>query len=255
MSDERTAETPPGTPGQRALGAMESAVRRARASTGTPPLPPPPLSGAQAAADASRSRLPRRDRDHRLHSGRRDHRLRLERSPRGSPRSLVDQCGHRGRRPRRRSRHRVDRVVERQLGSAVLDGRSRPSQHGAAGEEPRQGGAGLDVDVHHHAAGCSGWPSGHLVAQPPEWRSRTEHRGGRSQLPQHERSDRGHVQRPGGADELPDTEHLHDHRAGVDVTFGPGGDHDLGRHVQCGDVHLRLGVIATEVGYMVGSVE
>ena len=42
MPDERTAETPPGTPGQRALGAMESAVRRARESAGAPPLSRPP---------------------------------------------------------------------------------------------------------------------------------------------------------------------------------------------------------------------
>ncbi len=48
MSDERTTETPPGTPGQRALGAMESAVRRARESAGAPPLATPPLSMAQA---------------------------------------------------------------------------------------------------------------------------------------------------------------------------------------------------------------
>jgi hypothetical protein len=50
MADERTAETPPGTPGQRALGAMESAVRRARESAGAPPLPPPPLPRAQPSA-------------------------------------------------------------------------------------------------------------------------------------------------------------------------------------------------------------
>jgi len=50
MSDERTAETPPGTPGQRALGAMESAVRRARASAGAPPLAPPPPPRTQGTA-------------------------------------------------------------------------------------------------------------------------------------------------------------------------------------------------------------
>ena len=43
MPDERTAETPQGTPGQRALGAMESAVRRARESASAPPLSAPPL--------------------------------------------------------------------------------------------------------------------------------------------------------------------------------------------------------------------
>jgi IPT/TIG domain len=42
MPDDREAEPPPGSPGQRALGAMESAVRRARAAAGDAPLPPPP---------------------------------------------------------------------------------------------------------------------------------------------------------------------------------------------------------------------
>ena len=48
MSDERTAEPGPGTPGQRALGAMESAVRRARESAGAPPLRPLPSPNAQS---------------------------------------------------------------------------------------------------------------------------------------------------------------------------------------------------------------
>jgi hypothetical protein len=42
MTDEHAAGQPQGTPGQRALGAMESAVRRARATAGAPPLPPTP---------------------------------------------------------------------------------------------------------------------------------------------------------------------------------------------------------------------
>lgn len=42
MAEEHAAESPPGTPGRRALGAMESAVRRARESAGAPPLPSPP---------------------------------------------------------------------------------------------------------------------------------------------------------------------------------------------------------------------
>src|SRR5580704_4905613 len=45
MADDHATEPPPGTPGRRALGAMESAVRRARESAGAPPLsssaPPP----------------------------------------------------------------------------------------------------------------------------------------------------------------------------------------------------------------------
>jgi hypothetical protein len=40
MADEHAVEPPPGTPGQRALGAMESAVRRAREASGRSPLPP-----------------------------------------------------------------------------------------------------------------------------------------------------------------------------------------------------------------------
>jgi hypothetical protein len=42
MTDEHAAGQPQGTPGQRALGAMESAVRRARAAAGAAPLPPAP---------------------------------------------------------------------------------------------------------------------------------------------------------------------------------------------------------------------
>jgi hypothetical protein len=61
MSDERTAETPPGTPGQRALGAMESAVRRARESAGAPPLPPPPLARAQSTPPRVEAAPPREE--------------------------------------------------------------------------------------------------------------------------------------------------------------------------------------------------
>ena len=45
MTDEQAHETPRGMPGRRALGAMESAVLRARASQGGPPPPlaPPPM--------------------------------------------------------------------------------------------------------------------------------------------------------------------------------------------------------------------
>ena len=47
MADEHAVEPPPGTPGQRALGAMESAVRRARAAGGTP-QPPSETEGRSA---------------------------------------------------------------------------------------------------------------------------------------------------------------------------------------------------------------
>jgi hypothetical protein len=42
MTDGQAHETPQGMPGRRALGAMESAVLRARASQGGAPSPPPP---------------------------------------------------------------------------------------------------------------------------------------------------------------------------------------------------------------------
>jgi len=47
MTDEQAQETPQGMPGGRALGAMESAVLRARASQGglAPPSPPRPTPG------------------------------------------------------------------------------------------------------------------------------------------------------------------------------------------------------------------
>jgi DNA segregation ATPase FtsK/SpoIIIE, S-DNA-T family len=41
MTEGPASEPPQGTPGRRALGAMESAVRRVRESAGEPPLPPP----------------------------------------------------------------------------------------------------------------------------------------------------------------------------------------------------------------------
>jgi hypothetical protein len=48
MTDEHAAGQPQGTPGQRALGAMESAVRRARATAGAAPLPPAPAPSRPA---------------------------------------------------------------------------------------------------------------------------------------------------------------------------------------------------------------
>jgi len=61
MADEHAAEPPPGTPGQRALGAMESAVRRARAAAGAAPLPPsqPPPRPPQARTPQPRLPPPR----------------------------------------------------------------------------------------------------------------------------------------------------------------------------------------------------
>ena len=57
MPDGHAAEPPLGAPGQRALGAMESAVRRAREADGAAPAPPPPPSGVRE-ADTGNGRPP-----------------------------------------------------------------------------------------------------------------------------------------------------------------------------------------------------
>jgi IPT/TIG domain len=57
MKDQVAAETPPGTPGLRALGAMENAVRRVRAAQGETPRPPGPPT-APPAAPAAPERAP-----------------------------------------------------------------------------------------------------------------------------------------------------------------------------------------------------
>ena len=120
MSDEHAAEPPPGNPGQRALGAMESAVRRARETAGAPPLPPPPSPAARPLARPVDAAPPPRER------------------PSVRPaRPLADPLRRRRGRPRGGGRHRVDRVTERQLDSSVLDrGGSDPHQHGAAVSPP-----------------------------------------------------------------------------------------------------------------------
>ncbi len=60
MTDGQSDEPPPGTPGRRALGAMESAARRARESAGGGPPPPSaswqrPVRPTDRAPDAARS--------------------------------------------------------------------------------------------------------------------------------------------------------------------------------------------------------
>ena len=146
MADEHAAEPPPGNPGQRALGAMESAVRRARETAGAPPLAPSPVAPAP---------VPRRGLSMRH--------LRPGSDP-GSARHrpLADPLRRRRGRPRRGGRHCVDRLAERQLGSPVLDrGRWDPHQHSAAvspslDQGRRSGASSLHDHLDHfdHA-----WPS------------------------------------------------------------------------------------------------
>src|SRR6202000_2963416 len=62
MADQPTTDPPPGTPGRRALGAMESAVSRARASADagpTAPVPvPPPVGPRMPCQDRPPDALP-----------------------------------------------------------------------------------------------------------------------------------------------------------------------------------------------------
>ena len=53
MTDEHASPPPPGTPGRRALGAMESAVRRAREGAGAAPPPPPGPTPSQRPPDSA----------------------------------------------------------------------------------------------------------------------------------------------------------------------------------------------------------
>ena len=81
------------------------------------------------------------------------------------------------------------------------------------------------IDLDDRGRG-SGRPARDLLVEPLQRLGRAERDGRRRQLLEHERSDRGDLQRSSGADELPRPEHLHGHRAAVDRTLGSGGDHD-----------------------------
>ena len=263
MPDERTAETPPGTPGQRALGAMESAVRRARESAGDPPLPPPPLARAQPTTRRVEAAPPREEQ--RPPAAPREGLRTTDTAPPARPDRWLIGSVSRGRRPRRGGRHRVDRLVERQLGSVVLDGAhggqatTMPSHSPL--KSPRSGAARGDhtdtspptPSTTTTVAGRSGRPARDLLAESRQRHSRAERDGVRRQLLEHDRSDRGDLQRSSGADELPRSEHLHGHRAVVERALCSGSDHHRRRRVQCGDLHLQLSTPQQFVDLLVGS--
>ena len=233
MTDGQAAETPPGTPSRRALGAMESAVRRAReAQGGLPPLPPreePPAPAPMAAP------IPPRQ------------------PPAGDP---ADQ----GQAPvparRRPDRWLVVAVVAASVlvvvaAAALAVSASRHAPPGAhapskaapapAHAPPRSGtAAATTTSTTTPPVGPAGAPViGSLT--PSSGDAGSAHRGRGRQLPQLERPDRGHVQRPGGTDELSRVEHLHGHGpAPVGLVHGAGVDHHLRWHLQRRDLHLRL---------------
>lgn len=210
MMDGPGAEPPQGTPSRRALGAMESAVRRAREAAGpssvrpTQPFaeqsPPPPPSTEPAAEPA-----PLRGHERELVGRRRCRRRNPGR--------------HRSRRPRRVPRERRIAASD----AAIHGGHGRRTRRDARcrktpGINPRAShrkGQLLhrDDDV-DHAAGDLPWGTApDLGAQPSERGGGSGHPGCRSELSELGRTDRGYVQRPGRADELPCPERVHGHRA------------------------------------------
>ncbi len=239
MRDGQGAEPPQGTPSTHALGAMESAVRRAReAAGGAPPPPPPP----QRLPPESPARVPSPTPS-------------LGRRP--ADRSLA----HRRRRCRRgaarRRRNRSRRVARQWQRFPTCDDvfggdDAEPRRWFASGTPPVHVGRRVPFrnipiveriverhDDEHNAARGPRRRTGDLRAQPLERPCRRVRPGRRFELPQHERPHRGHVRRSGGLDELSRTEHLHRHGPGSDrFSVGASDDHHLERHLQCGDLHL-----------------
>ncbi len=226
-------------------GRWRALVRRARESAGAPPLAPPPLPRAQAPARRVEVAPPQGRAAITPAPGGDVHRLRPESS---HDRVAPDRWLHRHRRhacrPRRRGRHCVARVVERRLGSVVLDGRRLgsgdhrcpPSRRrhtlAAAGHRRTRRPTDLSSDHHHDRGRLSGRAARDLLLDSRQRFSRAERDGVRRQLLERDRSDRGDLQRSGGADQLPRPEHLHGHRAAVERALGSGGDHHSWRRVR-----------------------
>ena len=147
-----------------------------------------------------------------------------ERPPTGTRRSLADRVRRRRGRPGGGGGHRAGRVGEQRPVASISDcsrdgrgKRRRVAEHGAVlsvvdrpRERRRERRDHLD-----HGGRRRGRPARHLLAVPRERPGGTGRRRVRVQLPEFERPDRGHVQRPGGPDELPRPEHLRRHGAGV----------------------------------------
>ena len=205
---------PPGSPGLRALGAMAAAAQRARAASGSPSGLPPAAAPAPAPAPTS-VRAPEPGPAPGPHAARANA---APEPPRG------------GRLGRRRPRPGGGRCPGRDTG----DGDRRWGQPRLAGSSfPRtddhraQDGAGPSPpdhrrphgrDVHHDDHGparCGQRSTCHRLPQPGQRERRSGHPDRRVQLLELLRPNRGHVQRPGGADQLSRAEHLQRHRAAL----------------------------------------
>ena len=99
----------------------------------------------------------------------------------------------------------------------ALDGPAGTGTHHATSSTDANDDGALHLDPDDRS-GISRRSTEHRLAQSLQRNRWAAHHGHGRQLLELERSDRGHVQRPGGADELPAPEHLHPHRAGVDLT-------------------------------------
>ena len=232
MSEGTAAEPPQGTPSRRALGAMESAVRRAREPNGADvPTRPPRASGpatvrprpAPHPPDSAVTRGPRSVHGRRRRGAEPDA---LARSPsvawslrwlvavavvaagrrrssggsrkwrRLAPSTAARRC----RRPMQAPSHRATPATARRHPGAGAGGATTSSTTTSRHAGARRGRRSAGDHLPHPSVG-SGGPG---------------HPGRRLQLPQLRRPDRGDLQRSGGADELPGPEHVHGHRAADD---------------------------------------
>ena len=241
MTDGYEADPAQGTPGRRALGAMESAVRRARASSGEPSPDVASRPGSNRRDPARGSAIATtRSPAQRTAGSLACPVRRRRRGPRGGGSGRA-----RGVPQRRRNSGTLDAVAHRfGAGRRAVRSTADSAGHGHAGgpapSSTSTSTSALTPDIHRRAPGGRR-PTGHLRPEPVERRGGPGHRGGRRELPQRRRADRGDLQRSGRSDELSRPEHLQrDGATDVGRTVGAGGDHHAEWNVECGDVHLRV---------------
>lgn len=240
MTEEQAHETPRGMPGRRGRGHGE--CRPAGASVAGRPSPT-----VATASDADPAPPPQGHRPDEHPDG--DSRT-------DGARPMVDHLGRRRGRTRRAGDDRPCRLAHRDLradGTPCLDGDETgadPCRGGTAsgrvtGEGSSQACRHLGHDQeyldHHPGVSRGRRAAGHQLTRSVEWERRAERSGRWCQLPQLERPDRGSLQRPGGADELPGAEHVHrDGPAVSGRSFCAGDHHHRKRHVQRRDLYLQL---------------
>ena len=181
MTDGQAPEPNPGAPSRRALGAMESAVRRARETHGGPPPTEPPRSSSTP------TRPPRRPepviRGPRVRPGRR----------RPPVRALADGVRRRGGRTRDGRRDRPRRLAQRRSpagGARVLhgdDGCADPCGGGSVNHPPRGGGAAAAAGARRRprrrARRRPWWPAVRPPSAPSARRAEAQARASWSRAP------------------------------------------------------------------------